>query len=78
MPLDGDRLGSAIVSAIQSVPFPQENEDEGESLEAFWKAVAQAIVDEFKTNGLVNSSGTSLPFPPGGPAPINNLPGQIT
>ena len=56
MPLDKDRLGSAINDAIDALSIPAGDVITPAEKLAIWKAVADEIVKEFTTNGTV-------PFP---------------
>lgn len=78
MALDADRLGNALADRVLTfMPDSPIAEDET-ALRNLMKALADEIVSEFVSFGIVSSSGATGVGPPGGPLPITGLPGTIS
>jgi len=79
MPLNGNRLGTAIYNSVKDISIPQDSEISGETLESIWQTVANAIVNEFKNNALVNTTGQATGVQTGaGVAPTTSITGTIS
>ena len=78
MALDGNRLGTAIFNAINSISIPQDSEVSNATLENIYKAMGTAIVNEIISNAQVttttSSTGTATGVTPGaGVAPTISI-----
>lgn len=65
MALNGDVLGTTIWAAIDALSSAQQ-----ENTVEVWKAVANEIVDHFKTNGVVVVTGVTSGTASSGPGTI--------
>lgn len=59
MALDKDILGTALYNTAQNWN-DQQFADINVSRQAFWKAIAEVIINHFKVNGVVVVPGTGL------------------
>lgn len=65
MALDPNRLGTAMAAAVDAVGIVAGTPVTDAQRKAIWVGVAQAIVDEFTANAMVNPG--SFATPTGGP-----------
>lgn len=68
MSLDKDRLGSALWTRIKSVAGPYTpgiGATEDAQGELIWKAIADEIIKEVKTNGAIHLLAGDIPVNPG-------------
>ena len=57
MALDADAMGTAMAAAFEAAaPAPGETQSSAERVE-MWQGVAQAIIDELTSNGVIDSTG---------------------
>ena len=88
MALDGDRLGTAIKTAVLALNPNQGSMSAGEKtqLENFCKAIALEIVNEFKNNADIQLLAGDIPVPstglvsaaPGAPVTGSAVTGPVT